>query len=139
MKIFIACSKHFYSQIPPIREALEDAGHSITLPNSYDRPFREEEMKKRGPHAHAEWKSAMMREHEPNISKNDAILVLNLEKYGKKNYIGGATFMEIVTAWQMNKHIYFYNPLPDCIFTDELTAMRPTVLHGDLAMIPHTV
>jgi len=135
MKLFVICSKHFYDRVPPIKEELERLGHEVTLPNSYDAPFKEEEMKLEGKEAHAEWKGAMMKKQIPKIEANDAVLALNFEKKGQQNYIGGATFMEIIQAWERNKGIYLYNPIPDSSFKDELTAMNPTILYGNLEMI----
>jgi predicted adenylyl cyclase CyaB len=135
MKIFIVCSKHFYDKIPEIKEELEKAGHIITLPGSFDKPLREEDMKKLGSKEHSEWKQGMMRLHEPKVKANDAILVLNFEKNGQPNYIGGATFMEVVKAWEFNKRIFFYNPIPENIFTDELKAINPTVINKNISLI----
>jgi len=135
MKIFIVCSKHFYNKIPPIKEVLESRGHKITLPNSYDEPFKEIEMKSLSREEHIKFKQKMMRLHEPKIRKNDTILVLNLEKKGIPNYIGGGTFMEIVKAWELNKKIFFWNPLPNCSFTDELLGINPDIIYGDLSKI----
>lgn len=134
MKIFIICSKHFYHKIPEIQKKL-DKSHKITFPNSYEEPFKEEELKKESQEEHIKWKSEMMRRHEPSIKSNDAILVLNFEKKGIPNYIGGATFMEIVKAWELNKKIFFYNSLPKCSFTDELIGINPIILNGDLTKI----
>ncbi len=61
MKIFICCSKHLYDRVLPIKEELESKGHVITVPNSFDEPFKEEDMKKVGAKEHVEWKSAMIR------------------------------------------------------------------------------
>lgn len=72
---------------------------------------------------------------EINIFPNNAILVLNFEKNGQPNYIGGATFLEIYTAWRMNKNIFLYNPIPKNIFTDELIGINPKVINGDLNKI----
>lgn len=135
MKIFIVCSKHFYHEIPSIREELEKAGHKITLPNSYEDPFKEEKMKQLSKDEHMKFKQKMMKLHEPKIKKSDAIFVLNFEKGSIPNYIGGGTFIEVVKAWELNKKIFFYNPLPKCAFTDELIGINPTVLLGDLSKI----
>ena len=80
MKIFIACSKHFYNKIPYIKKELEKKGHKIKLPNNYDKPFREEELKNLSKEEHIKWKSQMMKKDKTNIKPNDAILVLNFEK-----------------------------------------------------------
>ena len=135
MKIFIACSKYFYDRIPSIRGELERAGHQVSMPNSYDQPLMEEEMKQRGLEAHVQWKSEMLRRDEDNIRPNDAILVLNFEKNGQANYIGGATFLEIYEAWKRDKKIFLYNDIPDNIFSDELVGIAPVVLNGDLRRI----
>lgn len=135
MKIFICASKHLYHRIPEIKEKLEKAGHIVMPPNSYDEPFKEEDMKKASKEEHIKWKQSMMKLHEPKIKANDAILVLNFEKHGIKNYIGGATFMEIIKAWELEKKIFLYNEIPDNIFKDELIAINPTIINGNLNLI----
>ncbi|MBU2560750.1 MAG: hypothetical protein KKD17_00480 [Nanoarchaeota archaeon] len=135
MKIFLACSKHFYDQIPAVKAVLESRGHSTILPNSFDDPFKEEEMKGLGADEHAEWKRMMLRRDEHNIRPCDAILVLNYEKRGQPNYIGGATFLEINKAFELEKKIFLMNPVPESIFTDELKGMGPVILDGDLEKV----
>lgn len=135
MKIFIVSSKHFYKYVPKIKEELEKKGHKVMLPNSFDFPLKEEEMKKLSDEEHKEWKSKMMKLHGPKIKKNDAILVLNFKKGNYLNYIGGATFMEITKAWELNKKIFFLNPIPKCCFTDELKAINPKIINSKLDSI----
>lgn len=106
------------------------------MPNSFDEPFKEEEMKQLSKEDHIIFKQKMMKLHEPKVKKNDAILVLNFEKNSIPNYIGGGTFMEIVKAWELNKKIFFYNPLPKCAFTDELIGINPVIILGNLTKIP---
>ncbi len=131
----ILCSKHFYKEIPKISEYLEEKGHKLKMPNSYEDPLMEEKMKKLGKKDHIKWKAKMLRKDEENIKPQDAVLVLNHEKKGIPNYIGGATFLEIHTAWKLNKKIFFYNPIPNCSFTDELKAINPKILKGDLSKL----
>lgn len=135
MKIFICTTKHNYHRIPEIVPILEEAGHNLTMPNCFDRPMMEEEIKKMGKAEHVVWKQEMMKKDEENIEPQDAILVLNFEKNGVLDYIGGATFLEIYTAFRMGKKIYLYNPIPECIFTDELKGINPIILNGDLSII----
>src|SRR3989338_3595196 len=125
MKIFICASKHLYGNIPTIKKSLEAKGNIITLPNSYDNPLKEEEMKLIGSKEHRIWKAEMLRLQGKKIADNDAILVLNMEKNGQQNYIGGATFLEIFKAFELGKKIYLFNPIPNNIFKDELTAINP--------------
>lgn len=135
MKIFICASKHNYHRISDIVPELEKVGHVLTMPNSFERPMMEEEMKSKSAEEHIAWKQKMIIKEDENIEPQDAILVLNLEKNGIPNYIGGATFLEIYTAFRMGKKIFLYNPIPDCIFTDELKGINPIVLNGDLTKI----
>ncbi len=135
MKIYICCSKHHYHRIADIMKILEENGHSLTLPKSYDSPFMEEEMKKKSKNEYISWKAGMLRAQKDKVRKNDAILVLNYEKNGQPNYLGGATFLEIFKAFELGKKIFLMNPLPENTFTDELTAMNPVIINGDLKKI----
>jgi len=135
MKIFICCSKYIYPKVSPIKNELESRGHIITLPNSYENPMKEEEVKLLEPENHSKWKGEMLKLQIKKIENNDAILVLNMEKNGSKNYIGGATFLEIFKAWELGKKIYLWNPLPDTNLRDELNAFNPIIVHGDLSLI----
>ena len=135
MKIFICSSKHIYEKIPPIKTELERMGHVITLPNSFDNPGKEMEMKNISAEAHSLWKAEMIRLQKTKVGSNDAILVLNMEKHGQKNYIGGATFLEIYMAFELGKKIFLYNPIPENLLKDELLGMNPVIIDGDLSMV----
>lgn len=66
----------------------------------------------------------------------DGVLILNLDKHGIKNYIGGNTFLEIGFAHVLNQKIFLLNPIPDIQFyKTEIEAMKPVVLNGDLSLI----
>lgn len=135
MKIFIACSKHFYHQIPTIKDVLEKRGHILAMPNSYDQPMKEEEMKLLSPEEHIKWKGEMLRKDKENIEPNDAILILNYEKKGQPNYVGGATFLEMFRAWEMGKKLFLLNPIPDNLLKDEIIGFNPVILNGNLELI----
>jgi len=135
MKIFICCSKAFYGKIPKIKSFLESKGHQITLPNTFDDPSKEEKMKREGINFHAKWKGEMIKESAQKIKENDAILVLNFEKNNQPNYIGGATFLEMYIAYEFNKKIYLYNPIPNNMLKDEILGFSPKIINGDLDKI----
>ncbi len=88
MKILIICSKSFYNDIEPIKKKLEEEGHIIELPNTYYEPDAEKKSWKLGEKQHSEFKAKMFRMSEERIAKMDAVLTLNFDKNGKKNYIG---------------------------------------------------
>lgn len=135
MKIFLICSKSFYDRIPDIKSKLESFGHEITLPNSYDNPQAENEFRNLGKEEHAKWKSEMLKHSTDVIHDMDAVFVLNFEKNGVANYIGGATFLEMYDAFRLDKKIYLYNPAPEGILKDEIIGFSPIVIHGDLEEI----
>ncbi|MBS3089510.1 hypothetical protein J4461_01350 [Candidatus Pacearchaeota archaeon] len=132
MRIFICCSKYIYDRIHPIKEKLESKGHLITLPNSYEEPMAEERIKAGGKEEHENWKANMIRLQKEKISVNDAILVLNMEKKGIKNYIGGATFLEMSKAWELGKKIFLFNDIPENIMQDEICAFKPIIINQNL-------
>ncbi|MDO8555934.1 MAG: hypothetical protein Q7R96_02050, partial [Nanoarchaeota archaeon] len=132
MRIFVCASKHMYGKLPPVIAALESRGHVVTLPNSYYDPLKEEVMKTVGAVDHALWKGEMLRAQKVKVAANDAVLVMNFEKNGVPNYIGGATFLEVYMAFDLGKPVYLWNPLPDGSLQDELRGMRVQVIDGDL-------
>jgi hypothetical protein len=135
MKIMICSSKHLYHLIPPVKVSLEQQGHEVTLPNCYDDPMLEERIKSEQPHNHAEFKRRMFAEQEQKIRSVDALLVMNYEKYGQQNYIGGSTFLEMFKAWELGKRIYLMNPVPEGMLYDEIVGMLPVVIDGDVSRI----
>ena len=135
MRIFLISSKRFYDRIPPIAEELERLGHSVTLPNCYDDPGTEERFRALGAEEHGRWKASMIMHSLGIIQDSDAVLVLNFDKDGSKNYIGGATFLEMYDAFRLGKKIYIYNPIPEGMLKDEILGFQPVILEGNLARI----
>lgn len=139
MKILIICSKKFYSKIEEVKQELEKRGNEIFLPNCYDDPTAEQKAWDLGIEEHQKFKSRMFKQSEDAISKMDAVLVLNLdkEKDGQvfKNYIGGATFLEMYDAFRLGKKIFLYNDIPVGMLYDEIEGFGPKVINGDLDLI----
>jgi hypothetical protein len=69
------------------------------------------------------------------IKNSDAIIVINEEKNGVKGYIGGNAFLEIGFAYVLGKKIFLLNDIPNLPIKDEIIAMKPIVLNGDLSQI----
>lgn len=73
-----------------------------------------------------------------SIINSDGIVVLNYDKKGIKNYIGGNTLMEIGFAYVNDKEIYLMNPIPEEVsYYDEVRAMvkDENILNGDLSLV----
>ena len=77
----------------------------------------------------------MIRHSEQVIRNMDAVLVLNFDKNGQKNYIGGATFLEIYDAFRLNKKIFFVNQSPEGMLKDELIGFSPIIINDNLDKI----
>lgn len=139
MKILIICSKKFYSKIEEVKKILEEKNNEVFLPNCYDDPTAEQKMWDLGKEEHQKFKAKMYKQSEETISKMDAVLVLNLdkEKEGEifKNYIGGATFLEMYDAFKLGKKIYLYNDIPNGMLFDEIEGFGPIIIKGDLNLI----
>ena len=139
MKILIICSKKFYSEIEKVKEILEGKGIEIFLPNCYDDPSTEERMWKLGKKEHQEFKAKMFKQSEDVIKDMDAVLVLNYDKEKDgvlyKNYIGGATFLEMYDAFRLGKKIFLMNEIPEGMLYDEIEGFNPTILNGDFDLV----
>ena len=139
MKILIICSKRFYGNIPNIKNNLEQKDMQVFLPNCYDDPKTEERMWNLGREKHQEFKAQMYKQSEETIKNMDAVLVLNFDKITdekiEKNYIGGATFLEIYDAFRLNKKIYLYNDIPEGMLYDEIQGFAPIIINGNLSKL----
>lgn len=134
-KIFIICSKVFYKDIPPIKEKLEENGWDVFLPHTYENPNAESEWYAKGKEEHARMKGEMFRKSRDRIKSMDAVLTLNFDKNGKKNYVGGSTFLELYEAFMENKKIYLWNEIPEGILFDEISGFAPEIINGNLDLV----
>ena len=109
------------------------------MPNCYNEPETEEKMWDLGKKAHQEFKAKMYKQSENTIKNMDAVFVLNYdkEKKGKiyKNYIGGATFLEMYDAFRLGKRIYLINDIPEGILFDEIDGFNPIILNENIDFI----
>ena len=139
MKILIICSKNFYQNIEEVKKVLENNKVEVFFPNCYDDPTTEQRMWDLGKEEHQKFKARMYKQSEEVISNMDAVLVLNFDKITdeaiEKNYIGGATFLEIYDAFRLNKKIYLYNDIPEGMLYDEISGFNPIVINGDLSLV----
>ncbi|OQB05380.1 MAG: hypothetical protein BWY19_01073 [bacterium ADurb.Bin212] len=135
MKIFIIASKYNYKHIPEIAKVLHKSGHPVVYPNSYRDPFSEERIRDLSKSEHIKMKQKFFKDQLKKIASVDAVLVVNENKGEQKNYIGGATFLEIYDAWRMKKKIFLLNPIPEGILKDELTGFDPLVIGKDFSLV----
>ena len=140
MKTITICSSvNFYRQVLDIQNQLEKAGFTVLVPSTAKK------MKETGDFEASNYKTwfndkddyhkktALMRGHFAEIEKGDAILVVNNDKNGQNNYIGGNVLMEMTIAFYLNKRIYILNDIPEeSPYVEEIIGINPVVLKGDL-------
>lgn len=144
MKTIVICSSvAFYRKAVDLQEELQKQGYTALVPDGATK------MKKTGNFAVSSsktWfenpedyhkKAKLMRDHFDKVAKGDAVLILNDEKHGVANYIGGNVLMEMSLAFYLNKPIYILNDIPeDSPFVEEIIGMGSVPLHGKLEALP---
>jgi len=144
MKIVICASINFTNEIKKVADILSRQGHKVEIPFYTQRILRGEDslenfvrIKEKDGDLEFRNKSSedLIKRYFRLIKDSDAILIVNIDKKGIKNYIGGNTFLEIGFAHILNKKIFLLNPIPETSYTDEIKAMQPIVLDNDLNKI----
>lgn len=137
MTIAICASIKFLKEIAEVENKLQKMGFTVFVPEGltlhrqgiWSRP---KTIKGR---IAGKIEHDFIRKHFKKISESDAILVLNYNKNGVKNYIGPNTFLEIGVAYYLGKKIFLLNPIPRTYLWEEVSAMKPIVLHNKLERI----
>lgn len=137
--ITICSSANFYKEVVDVEKELQDMGFETIIP--YTAGIMKESGDFNVSH-YKTWfgdkndyhkKTDLMLKHFDKIAEGDAILVINNEKHGVANYIGGNVLMEMAIALYLKKPIYLFNEIPsESSFLEEIVGMFPVVLHGDI-------
>lgn len=136
MRIVICGSMKLSKKMLEAKNELLKFGHDITLP----RHTEEYAIMNTSDHIHNESAKNkinhdLIRDYYKKIADSDAILVVNCDLNGISNYIGGNSFLEMGFAHVLNKKIYLLNNIPDSSFKDEIIAMQPIILNGEISKI----
>ena len=141
MKITICGSSAFRQQMIDYKEKLEKMGHKAIVHHHYIQFVKEgrrdilDRMEK-GEHAEVKKENDYIKWYHNAIKESDAVLILNFDKNGVKNYIGGNTLMEIGFAHVNDKKVFLLNDIPENLsYIDEIKVMTDVVLNGDLNKI----
>jgi len=142
MKIAICASLDFTKQIKEAADQLVNLGHEVVIPKTSEMILNGEvtleqilKEKAAGEISKRAIKNNVIRAYFNKIKESEAILVLNLDKRGIKNYIGGNVFLEMGFAHVLEKKIFLFNEIPDMLYQDEIEVMQPIILNGDLNKI----
>ena len=136
MKIAICASMVFAEKMVQVKHQLEEIGHTVFISQFAEGYLGKAEKEKEKLAVSDKNEHDAIRKFWEIIKKSDAILVLNYDRKGIQNYIGGNTLMEIGFAHVLNKKIFMMNPIPDIeYYRSEIEAVSPVVLEQDLNKI----
>ena len=136
MKIAICASMVFVEKMVEVKRQLEEIGHTVFISQFAEGYLGKAEKEKEQLAVQDKNEHDAIRKFWEIIKQSDAILVLNYDRKGIKNYIGGNTLMEIGFAHVLNKQIFLMNPIPDIeYYRSEIAAVSPVILEQDLNKI----
>lgn len=149
MKITLCGSIVFIDEMQEAKSKLEAMGHEVQLPpaqildeNGAAIPAKEYYAIRKNTESTDGWiwdrKEEAMRNHFNKVLWADAIVVLNFLKNDIPHYIGANTFLEMGLTFHHKKRIFLLNPIPEISYKEEILAMRPIIIHGDLTQVSDT-
>jgi hypothetical protein len=136
MRIGIVGSMQYTEKMIEARDELIKRGHDAFVTNLAEPFVGKTDEEKEAIKLHQKHNLNAIREYWNLMQGGDAILVMNLDKHGIKNYIGGNTLMEIGFAHVLDQKIFLLNPIPEIpYYKSEIEAVKPVVINGDLSLI----
>lgn len=136
MKIGVIGSMQYTEQMLKAKEDLIALGHDAFLTDLHEPFIGKTDEEKEAIKIDQKNNKDAIREFWNMMQGADSVLVLNLDKHGIVNYIGGNTFLEIGFAHVLGQKIFLLNPIPDIQFyKTEIEAMKPVILNGDLSLV----
>jgi hypothetical protein len=137
MKIGVVGSMQYTEQMMEIRDRLIETGHQAFMSNFTVSFVGKTDREKEKIKIRQKQNIDVIRDFWLKMQGADAILVVNPDKHGIKNYIGGNTLMEIGFAHVLGQKIFLMNPIPEIpYYKTEIEAVKPVILNGDLTKIP---
>jgi hypothetical protein len=127
MKIAISGNVYMLPDIIEVQEELESKKHKVIPIFEYLGQLEERNEKK---------KEKNRLSFFEKLRKSDALLIVNnAQKNGQRNYISGSSFLEMGFAHALGKKIFLLQGVPEVSYRDEILAMNPIVLKGNLSKI----
>lgn len=137
MKIVICGSMKFSKEMLKIKEKLNSLGFdNVVVPRDADK-YASNQLAEENSYESIKNKieEDLIRSHYEEIKNADAVLIVNYDKNGIANYIGGNSFLEAAFAHVLKKKLYLLFEIPNMSYSDELKAMQPIILNNDLSKI----
>jgi non-canonical (house-cleaning) NTP pyrophosphatase len=117
----------FDPEMQIVKKQLEDLEHEVQKPNVVEGHVYEDNLDE-----NAALKRGFIDQHFRKIDESEAIVVVNPEKNGVPNYIGGNSLIEIAYAYSQGLDIFILHGIPDVSYADEIRGMNPIVLDGSI-------
>ena len=136
MKIGIIGSMQYTEKMIEVRDKLIELGHNAFVTDLHKALVGKTDEEKEKIKLYQKNNMDAIRVFWKAMQGSDAVLVLNYDKNGIKNYIGGNTLMEIGFAHVLNQKIFLINPIPEIpYYESEIKAMKPIIINEDLSLI----
>lgn len=136
MRIGIIGSMQFTDNMLEVREKLRELGHDAFITDLHKTLIGKSSDEIEKIKLHQKYTMDAIRSFWRMMQGADAVLVLNYDKNGIKNYVGGNTLMEIGFAHVLNQKVFMLNTIPDMPYCKtEIEAVKPVILNGDLTKI----
>lgn len=136
MRIGIIGSMQMTEKMLKVKDDLEKLGHNSFISSFASEFVGKTDEEKEEIKLEQKYHKDAIRDFWRQMQEGDAVLVMNLDKNGVKNYIGGNTLMEIGFAHVLSQKIFLYNPVPEIpYYKTEIEAMKPIVINGNLSLI----
>lgn len=143
MKVYILGSNSFMKKMVETTDKLLSMGVDAFIAEHYRKMVAGESqdmynMWASGERAEVKKKYNTFKLHYKHILESDAILLINDEKHGIQNYIGGNVLIEMGQAYVNDKKIFFLNGMPTdskLTYLDEIVALQPICLNGNLNLL----
>ena len=138
MKITVCGSLQFGEEMKKSQKELEKLGHKVFMPKSLEENQEKSHwnnLKKENIEEFTQIYGERMKIHFNKIKNSEAIVIFNYDKKNIKNYIGPSSFLEMGVAFSEGKKVFTINPIPQENHHDELVAINPVCLYGDLTKL----
>lgn len=134
MKIVICGSMSSSTLMVRVGRELAENGHEVVLPEHTEK-YASGSLPMESSYESTKNKieQNLIKRHFEKIKCADAVLVINPEKGSVNDYIGGNAFLEMGFAYVLEKKIFILNNIPNVLYKDEILAMQPMVLKGDIS------
>ena len=130
MKIGVVGSMQFTEKMIEARDELIRRGHDAFVTKLATPLIGKSDEEKEKIKLHQKNNLDAIKEFWKMMQGADAVLVMNFDKHGIQNYIGGNTLMEIGFAHVLDQKIFLLNPTPEIpYYKSEIEAMKPVVIN----------